>query len=104
MKTTLSILALIAVAAAAVAAVAELAGFGVPSVFSVESTLGLFVSSFTLLLFGTSYARPARLREVKRVAPLLLPVAEAFVTGGSRSPLSQRRVRTSRAYYPTVTL
>lgn len=58
MKTVLALIALFSVALPAGAAVVETLGFSVPPVVSMETSLGLFVTAFVLLIFGATYGEP----------------------------------------------
>ena len=79
MKTTLKIIALLIAAGYPVVALAESAGITVPSYFTAEYVLGLFVASIVGLTLFSDYSR--RLRDLSDTHnTVIVPPANAFET------------------------
>lgn len=79
MKTSLKIIALLAAAVYPVGALAEMAGFNLPSSFTPEYVVTLFVASLIGLMFFSDYSRRARAIDLMK-APVIVPPAHTFTT------------------------
>ncbi|MBS0664791.1 MAG: hypothetical protein JSR48_16100 [Verrucomicrobia bacterium] len=77
MKTSLKIIALIAAAVYPVGALAEVAGFSLPSSFTPEYVVTLFVASLFGLTFFSDYSRRARDIDLTP-ASVIVPPADTF--------------------------
>ena len=77
MKTSLKIIALLIAAGYPVVALAEFAGLNVPSYFTPEYVVGLFVASLVGLTLFSDYSRRLRDLNVPH-APVIVPPASAF--------------------------
>ena len=77
MKTSLKLIALLIAAGYPVVALAEFAGISVPTSFTPEYVLGLFVTALIGLTLFSDYSRRIRHLGVGR-APVIVPPASAF--------------------------
>ena len=85
MKTSLKLIALLIAAGYPVVALAEFAGISIPSTFTPEYVLGLFIAAFVSLIFFSDYSR--RLRDYTVTsAPILTPPSSAFATVPAAQP------------------
>jgi hypothetical protein len=94
MKTALAFTSLFSIALSAGGAVVETLGFTVPDAVSIETSLGLFVTAFILMIFGSSYSEPRTVERPRWIEPLrgMHPDSEAFATRST-----PRRTRRARA-------
>ncbi len=88
MKTSLKIIALIAAAVYPVGALAEMAGYSLPSSFTPEYVVTLFVASLLGLMFFSDYSRRARNINLTQ-ASVIVPPAHTFADRNSCTDKSE---------------